>query len=133
MKKIEIWVEPHTPSDPARPCYECVFNFDPCCLKRSACEFKKTGKTWRLVKEEDIPVQKAMKDFEMRDSIEVMQSKVDAFNESNPVGSSVTVIKDLGEKIETTVRHPAEILSGHTAVVWLKGISGCYSLDRVVG
>ena len=67
------------------------------------------------------------------DSQEVMQSKVDVFNEKHPVGSSVTVVKDLGEKIETTVRHPAEILSGHTPVVWLKGISGCYKLDRVVG
>jgi hypothetical protein len=62
---------------------------------------------------------------------EVMQSKCDVFNEKHPVGSPVTVIKDLGEKVETTVKHPAEILSGHTAVVWLNDISGCYLLDRV--
>lgn len=62
-----------------------------------------------------------------------MQSKVDAFNERNPVGSSVTVVKDLGEKVETEVKYPAQILSGHTPVVWLKGISGCYALDRVIG
>ena len=61
-----------------------------------------------------------------------MQSKCDAFNEKNPVGSSVTVIKDLGERVETKVRYPAQILSGHTAVVWLEDISGCYDLDRVV-
>jgi len=69
----------------------------------------------------------------MGDSVEVMQSKCDVFNKNNPVGSSVTVIKDLGERFETTVRHPAQILSGHTAVVWLSGISGCYDLDRVIG
>ena len=68
----------------------------------------------------------------MGDNLEVMQSKVDAFNEKNPVGTTVTVVKDFGERVETTVRHPAEILSGHTAVVWLKGISGCYDLDRVI-
>lgn len=67
------------------------------------------------------------------DSQEVMQGKVEAFNERNPVGSSVTVVKDLGEKVETKVKHPAQILSGHTAVVWLEGISGCYCLDRVIG
>jgi hypothetical protein len=64
---------------------------------------------------------------------EVMQSKCDAFNERHPVGSSVMVVKDLGEKIETKVKYPAEILSGHSAVVWLEGISGCYMLDRVIG
>ena len=70
--------------------------------------------------------------MEMEDDIEVMQSKVDAFNKRNPVGTKVTVIKDLGEKVETEVRFPAEILSGHTPVVWLRGISGCYLLSRVI-
>jgi len=69
----------------------------------------------------------------MSDSQEVMQSKVDAFNKRHPVGSAVTVVKDLGERVETTVRHSAEILSGHTAVVWLHGFSGCYLLERVIG
>ncbi|MHC4397689.1 MAG: hypothetical protein ACYS1A_18760 [Planctomycetota bacterium] len=68
----------------------------------------------------------------MADSIEVMQSKVDAFNKRNPVGSPVTVIKDFGERVETKVSAPADILSGHTAVVWLEGIRGCYMLDRVI-
>lgn len=68
----------------------------------------------------------------MQDSAEVMQSKCDAFNKRNPVGTSVTVVKDLGDQIETTVKYPAQILSGHTPVVWLEDISGCYLLDRVV-
>jgi len=69
----------------------------------------------------------------VRESKEVIQSKVDAFNLRHPVGSSVTVVKDFGAKIETTVKYPAEILSGHTPVVWLKGISGAYVLERVIG
>lgn len=67
----------------------------------------------------------------MRNSTEVMQSKCDAFNKMHPVGSKVIVVKDFGEQIETTVKYPAEILSGHTPVVWLDGISGAYLLDRV--
>ena len=69
----------------------------------------------------------------MSDSIEVMQSKVEVFNRKHSVGSPVTVIKDLGEIVETSVQHPADILGGHTAVVWLEGISGAYILNRVVG
>ena len=68
----------------------------------------------------------------MRNSEKVMQSKVDAFNEKNPVGSTVIVVKDFGERVETTVMHPAEIMGEHTAVVWLEGIRGAYSMDRVV-
>lgn len=68
----------------------------------------------------------------MQESTEVMESKIKIFNEKHPVGSVVAVVKDFGERIETKVRHPAQILSGHTAVVWLDGISGCYCLDRVI-
>ena len=68
----------------------------------------------------------------MQDSIELMEGKVEAFNKVHPAGSTVTVVKDLGEQFETVVRYPAEILSGHTAVVWLVGIRGCYDLDRVI-
>ena len=69
----------------------------------------------------------------MQESIEVMESKVAVFNEKHLVGSPVTVIEDWGERIQTKVKYPAQILSGHTAVVWLEGISGCYCLNRVIG
>lgn len=68
----------------------------------------------------------------MNESIEVMQSKIEVFNQKHPVGSPVIVIKDLGEKMKTRVKFPAEILNGHTPVVWLEGISGCYLLNRVI-
>jgi len=67
----------------------------------------------------------------MPESIDVMQSKVDAFNKRNPIGSTVTIDADLGETIETKVRHPAEVMDGHTPVVWLEGIRWAYLLDRV--
>lgn len=61
------------------------------------------------------------------------------WNAANPVGTAVTVRMDSGELRETTTRSEAQILGaepskgyiGHTAVIWLDGISGCYLLDRV--
>lgn len=51
--------------------------------------------------------------------------------ESVPVGAPVTVEKDDGSKVETVTASKAWMMSGHTAVILLKGISGCYALDRV--
>lgn len=68
----------------------------------------------------------------MQESIEVMQSIVEAFNKRNPPGTVVMMVKDLGQQVETRVRYPAEVLSGHTPVVWLEGVTGCYLLSRVI-
>lgn len=59
------------------------------------------------------------------------QRKVDDWNARYPVGQAVTVRRDNGESVTTTTRSEAELLSGHSAVVWLEGISGCYLLERV--
>lgn len=61
------------------------------------------------------------------------QRIVDAWNERVPVGAAVTVQMDSGEVRETTTRSKAELLGGHTAVVWLEGITGCYALSHVKG
>lgn len=53
------------------------------------------------------------------------------WNELYPVGTPVHVRTDSRGTIETVTRSAAELLSGHTAVVWLKGFAGCYSLERV--
>lgn len=68
----------------------------------------------------------------MQESMEVMQSKVEIFNQKHPVGSPVTVVKDLGERMVTKVKYQAVILGGHTPIVWLDGISGGYALSRVM-
>jgi hypothetical protein len=60
-----------------------------------------------------------------------LQRQCNAFNARWPVGQRVTVRKDGGDGIETVTRSAAEVLSEHTAVIWLEGISGCYLLDRV--
>ena len=53
------------------------------------------------------------------------------FNFQVPVGSVVQVRKDDGAFLHTTTTSEAYVLSGHTPVVHLKDISGCYALDRI--
>lgn len=60
-----------------------------------------------------------------------LQAQVDDFNARYPVGQRVTLRNDRGEGVTTVTRAAAEVLSGHSAVIWLDGISGCYLLDRI--
>jgi hypothetical protein len=60
-----------------------------------------------------------------------LQAACDEFNAANQVGAAVTVQLDSGEVRETVTTSEAQVLSGHTAVIWLMGVSGCYALDRV--
>ncbi len=60
-----------------------------------------------------------------------LQTQVDDFNNRFPVGTLVRVRLDNGQTKDTKTRSPAQVLSGHSAVVWLEGISGCYMLERV--
>lgn len=66
-----------------------------------------------------------------RPTLKQMQTQCDKFNARVPVGGPVTVLLDSGEKRETVTTSEAQVLSGHTPVVWLQGVSGCYILDRV--
>jgi hypothetical protein len=70
--------------------------------------------------------------FVFDEPLVVTRSKVRVFNQRHPVGSSVAIIKDDGEVVETTIVRRADILSGLVPVVWLDGITGAYSFDRVV-
>lgn len=60
-----------------------------------------------------------------------MALEVENWNLKHPVGTPVTLRKDDGSVIETRTRARAEILSGHTPVIWLEGVRGCYLLSRV--
>lgn len=59
-----------------------------------------------------------------------MMRQVGAFNEKISVGEAVSVIDDFGSVFEDKTKSPAQILSGHTPVVWLEK-KGMYLLDRV--
>ena len=54
---------------------------------------------------------------------------VNAWNNKYPEGTPVIVTRDNGEKLETVTRSVAWSMCG-SAVVLVKGISGCYSLVR---
>lgn len=60
-----------------------------------------------------------------------LQKQCDAWNSANAVGAAVKVRLDSDEIRETRTRTEAQVLSGHSAVIWLEGITGCYLLDRV--
>lgn len=61
------------------------------------------------------------------------QEAVDAWNAKHRPGISVAVIKDsaTGDAIITETTSEAWVMGGHTAVIMLADISGCYMLDRV--
>jgi len=61
-----------------------------------------------------------------------LEARCDAFNAAHPVDSVVALIHDDRTRVVlTTVSAPAHVLGGHTPVVTLTGVSGCYALDRV--
>ena len=66
-----------------------------------------------------------------RKSATQMQAACDKFNAAHPVGAAVSVKLDGGEVRETVTNSEAQVMGGHTAVIWLDGIRGCYDLERV--
>lgn len=58
------------------------------------------------------------------------QKLTDAWNAKYSVGTEVFVRRDNGEEQATRTRSKAWLLGGHTAVVMVDGISGCYLLKR---
>jgi hypothetical protein len=57
--------------------------------------------------------------------------RVAEFNSKYPVGSEVHWRRANGTMTDATVRNAAEVKRGLGAVVWLDGIAGPKSLDRI--
>ncbi len=60
-----------------------------------------------------------------------MQAVVDDWNAEHAPGTDVIHTNDFGVETQTKTRSYAELLGGHTPVVWLEGMTGCHGLDRV--
>lgn len=60
-----------------------------------------------------------------------LEAEVTAFNNANPVGTSVVVTRDDGTHHLTKTRSEAFVMGGHSAMIQVHGISGAYRLDRV--
>lgn len=58
------------------------------------------------------------------------QKQCDEFNAKYKVGTKGYLHTDSGEKKPTHTTSEAQVLSGHSAVVWVNGVSSCYLLDR---
>jgi hypothetical protein len=66
-----------------------------------------------------------------RPTLKEQEQACEIWNLKHPVGTKVTCRMDSGEVRHTVTTSEAQMLSGHTAVIWLDGISGCYLLARV--
>jgi hypothetical protein len=64
-----------------------------------------------------------------------MSLQCEAFNAAHPVGSTIRVWpgERRGDPVEVEVRYPAQVLSGHTPVVYVTGGHGCIALTHVEG
>ncbi|MFF0823033.1 hypothetical protein ACFYUR_21950 [Micromonospora haikouensis] len=56
-----------------------------------------------------------------------------AFNDANPIGTPVRYWRGVreGDGRTARTRTEAQLLGGHTAVVWLQGVAGCIALTHV--
>lgn len=59
-----------------------------------------------------------------------LQAECDYWNQRVKVGDMVAVHLDNGAIFTTKTRSKASVLQGHSAVIWLENISGCYLLSR---
>lgn len=57
--------------------------------------------------------------------------RCDEWNHQHPVGTAVLLTMDSGDEKRTKTRSEAWVLSGHTAVIQVEGVAGCYDLQRV--
>lgn len=60
-----------------------------------------------------------------------MQAAIEEYNRAVPIGTEVIVTKDDGKKIRTKTRSAAWVLGGHTPVIMIEGVTGCFLLDRI--
>ena len=54
-----------------------------------------------------------------------------AFNNANPIGCDVILLKDGGAQMRTKTRGEAYLCESGYPVIFLEGVSGYYLLDRV--
>lgn len=62
-----------------------------------------------------------------------LQADCDAFNAKHPVGNTVQYFREMHPRRNYMgtfrICGKAEVMGGHTAVVWLSGKSGCVAID----
>lgn len=68
------------------------------------------------------------------DRVNHERRKVSTFNIYHPVGTPVRYWTGAleGEGVESKTTTPAQLLGGHTAVVWVEGHAACVALSHVL-
>lgn len=67
-----------------------------------------------------------------RPSMASLIRQVADWNTAHPLPGTPVIVKlDDGSEVQTRTQGDAFILGGHSAVIFLDGISGAYSLNRV--
>lgn len=63
-----------------------------------------------------------------------LQKQCDKWNAAHPEGTQVVYesVKGVGETHRGKSISEAQVLGGHSAVIWLEGWSGCVSLDHCI-
>lgn len=70
------------------------------------------------------------RDLELR----VQALEVEIFNLKHPIGTLVRYWRGIREgdpSGEGPTIHPADLLGGHTGVIWIEGCRGCIALSHV--
>ena len=69
----------------------------------------------------------------MKKPTKKMQKQVDSFNKKASIGATVRYWTGLreGDGVESKTRTEAQILQGHTPVVWVEGHGACIALTHV--
>ncbi len=65
-------------------------------------------------------------------TLKSQQKLVDKINSTYKVGDKIKVKQDDGQVFEWTMSAPADILGGHTAVIWPEEHPSCYLASRVI-
>lgn len=60
-----------------------------------------------------------------------LMAYVKLWNRFCPVGCEVNVRRDDGQMLQTKTRSEAWLAGGHTPVICVEGITGCFALERV--
>src|SRR5580693_6402838 len=68
---------------------------------------------------------------EVRCNPSTSEALVRLFNDFLPIGAPVLRIDDLGHRHKTETRSPAWVMASGHAVVQVKGLPGCFALERI--
>lgn len=99
------------------------------CVTQYACETKEGAEWMRDML--CVALAKIVSDSIVGLSEAELDHVINAWNAAHPIGTPVSYRFDDNSIKQTETRTEAQVLSGHTPVIWLNGISGCVLLDRV--